>query len=111
ALANDQLRRPPEFHLSSTARLGLYVVGRLAERHGIRVHLRSSPYGGTSAIVLIPMSLVIEQLEERQALPDRRDDGVLVPPASPPLAPRRNPGSWPPARRPDTAPARGNGGP
>src|SRR6185369_6069096 len=101
ALANDQLRRPPEFHLSSTARLGLYVVGRLAERHGIRVHLRSSPYGGTSAIVLIPMSLVIEQIDERPALP-RHDDGVLAPPGSgagaapAPLVPRRNPGSWPP---------------
>jgi signal transduction histidine kinase len=114
ALANDQLRRPPEFHLSSTARLGLYVVGRLAERHGIRVHLRSSPYGGTCAIVLIPMSLVVEQHDDRQALPDRPDDAV---PAAPvqgvgmPLPPRRNPGSWPPARRPETVAPRGNGGP
>ncbi len=31
--ANAQLANPPEFNLSSTARLGLYVVGRLAERH------------------------------------------------------------------------------
>jgi hypothetical protein len=36
------------------------VVGKLAERHGIRVQLRESPYGGTTAIVLIPNALVIE---------------------------------------------------
>jgi signal transduction histidine kinase len=58
--ANEQLASPPEFNLSSTARLGLYVVGRLASRHGIRVSLRESPYGGTTAIVLIPAHLVVD---------------------------------------------------
>ncbi len=57
--ANEQLENPPEFNLSSTARLGLYVVGRLAERHKVRVRLRSSPYGGVTAVVLIPTSLII----------------------------------------------------
>jgi len=66
--ANDLVSNPPEFNLSSTARLGLYVVGRLAERHGIDVRLRRSPYGGTMAIVLIPSALVVaEQAEEEQA--------------------------------------------
>jgi signal transduction histidine kinase len=60
AAANEQLAHPPEFNLTSTARLGLYVVGRLAERHGIKVRLRESPYGGTTAIVLIPMVLVVD---------------------------------------------------
>ena len=68
--ANAQLRNPPEFHLSSTARLGLYVVGRIAERHGIGIHLRRSPYGGTTAIVLIPPALIVEQTDDRQALPE-----------------------------------------
>ena len=58
--ANDQLRNPPEFRLTSTARLGLYVVGKLAERHGIRVRLTESPYGGTTAIVLIPGTLMAD---------------------------------------------------
>src|SRR5262249_49519554 len=58
--ANEQLRVPPEFNLSSTARLGLYVVGRLAERHNVRVQLRPSPYGGTTAIVLLPAVLIID---------------------------------------------------
>ena len=86
--ANQQLRKPPEFNLTSTVRLGLFVVGRLAERHDIRVHLRGSPYGGTTAIVLIPSSLVVEDAETQPALPERVNGG----------SPRRNPGAWPPVR-------------
>jgi signal transduction histidine kinase len=62
--ANEQLNDPPEFKLSSTARLGLYVVGKLAERHGIRVRLTESPYGGTTAIVLLPATLMAEESAE-----------------------------------------------
>ncbi|OLE21839.1 MAG: hypothetical protein AUG44_26330 [Actinobacteria bacterium 13_1_20CM_3_71_11] len=60
AAANEQLRQPPEFNMSSTAQLGLYVVGRLAVRHGIQVRLKDSPYGGTTAVILIPRTLVAE---------------------------------------------------
>lgn len=59
AAANQRLSDPPEFDLSDSARLGLFVVGRLARRHGIRVSLRVSPYGGTTAVVLLPGDLVI----------------------------------------------------
>ncbi|NAS22318.1 hypothetical protein GT755_11555 [Herbidospora sp. NEAU-GS84] len=55
---NDKLASPPEFDLADSDRLGLFVVGQLAARYGISVVLRSSPYGGTTAIVLIPRSLV-----------------------------------------------------
>lgn len=58
--ANEQLRNTPEFKLSSTARLGLFVVGRLAERHHIKVSLRRAPTGGTTVIVLIPDNLISE---------------------------------------------------
>ncbi|WP_196279469.1 sensor histidine kinase [Catellatospora vulcania] len=56
--ANAQLHEPAEFLLTGTPRLGLYVVGRLAERHHIKVRLQPSPGGGTTAIVLLPSSLV-----------------------------------------------------
>ncbi|MEJ3744498.1 nitrate- and nitrite sensing domain-containing protein [Actinomycetes bacterium KLBMP 9797] len=59
AAANDLVRDPPDFNLSSTARLGLFVVGQLAKRHAIDVRLRRSPYGGITAIVLIPSTLVV----------------------------------------------------
>jgi signal transduction histidine kinase len=59
--ANEQLTNPPEFNLTSTARLGLYVVGRLSERHQLKVRLRSSPYGGVTAVVLIPTSLIVNE--------------------------------------------------
>ncbi|MCC5577441.1 nitrate- and nitrite sensing domain-containing protein [Microtetraspora sp. AC03309] len=58
AVTNERIADPPEFNLSSTARLGLFVVSKLAERHGIRVVLKSSPYGGTTAIALLPHELM-----------------------------------------------------
>jgi hypothetical protein len=58
AQANAQLAEPPEFDPKNSARLGLFVVAQLAIRHGIRVTLRTSPYGGLTAVVLIPDELV-----------------------------------------------------
>jgi signal transduction histidine kinase len=58
--ANLRLAETPEFELSDTDRLGLFVVSRLAQRHGVRVSLRQSPYGGTTAVVLIPANLLTE---------------------------------------------------
>lgn len=58
-VANEQLADPPDFSLADASRLGHYVVAKLAERHGIKVHLRQSPYGGTAAIILIPSGLMV----------------------------------------------------
>ncbi|WP_327322252.1 nitrate- and nitrite sensing domain-containing protein [Streptomyces sp. NBC_01210] len=52
--AHQTLARPRDFDPAQDERLGLYVVGRLAERHGIGVTLTRSPYGGTTAVVLLP---------------------------------------------------------
>ena len=56
---NERLASPPEFDLANSDQLGLFVVGQLAARHGIRVSLRSSAYGGTIAIVLMPLAIVV----------------------------------------------------
>ncbi len=64
AAANEWLANPPEFNvlaLSDNARLGMFVVARITGRHGIQVSLRPSPYGGTTAIVLIPTSLLADK--------------------------------------------------
>jgi len=60
---NQQLARPPDFDLANADRLGLFVGGKLAARHGVRVSLRTSPYGGTTAIVLMPSSIVVPAAE------------------------------------------------
>ncbi len=46
--------------MSGSDRLGLFIASQLAQRHDIKVTLRPSVYGGTTAIVLIPTALVVE---------------------------------------------------
>ncbi|MEU0025998.1 nitrate- and nitrite sensing domain-containing protein [Streptomyces sp. NPDC006335] len=62
AAFNAHLAEAPKFDVVALAddlRLGMFVIARLANRHGIQVTLRSSPYGGTTAIVLIPHEIVV----------------------------------------------------
>jgi signal transduction histidine kinase len=66
---NDRLANPPEFNPSDSEQLGLFVVSQLAKRHGVRVTLKASPYGGTAAIVLIPRHLVVTEEAFRAGLP------------------------------------------
>ncbi|GGM76753.1 hypothetical protein GCM10010106_23980 [Thermopolyspora flexuosa] len=56
---NQRLADPPEFNLADSDRLGLFVVARLANRHNIKVQLRPSPYDGTTAIVMLPTTLLV----------------------------------------------------
>jgi signal transduction histidine kinase len=56
--ANRRLIEPPDFDPADSARLGLFVVAQLAQRHNIRVSLRASAYGGITAVVLLPGELV-----------------------------------------------------
>jgi signal transduction histidine kinase len=61
---NAQLAVAPQFDVVALAddlRLGMFVIAQLATRHGIAVTLRSSPYGGTTAIVLIPHDIVVSE--------------------------------------------------
>ncbi|MCI4061609.1 nitrate- and nitrite sensing domain-containing protein [Micromonospora sp. R77] len=58
AAANHRIVDRSELNLAQASRLGLYVVSRLISRHGVRVRLKESPYGGTTAVVLIPLELV-----------------------------------------------------
>ncbi|MDX3352155.1 nitrate- and nitrite sensing domain-containing protein [Streptomyces sp. ME01-24h] len=73
--ANLRLAETAAFELADTDRLGLFVVSRLAQRQGIRVSLRQSPYGGTTALVLVPASLLTEPGQEQ---PETRADGAPV---------------------------------
>jgi hypothetical protein len=62
-LLNERLAKPPEFELADSDQLGLFVVSRLATRHGVKVALRTSNHGGTTAIVLLPAPLVVTEEE------------------------------------------------
>lgn len=78
ASANKQLADPPDFSLADASKLGHYVVAKLAQRHGIKVHVRHSPYGGTAAIVLIPSELMVKSDETAPALPAGQGKAPVV---------------------------------
>ncbi|WP_433374600.1 nitrate- and nitrite sensing domain-containing protein [Streptosporangium sp. CA-115845] len=56
--ANWRLANPPVVDVSVSRRMGLFVVGRLALRHGVRVQLRQQDSGGLTAMVLLPENLL-----------------------------------------------------
>jgi signal transduction histidine kinase len=77
---NANLANPPQFDLSGSDRLGLFIAGQLAQRHDIKITLRPSVYGGTTAIVLIPTGLVVDQdtFERDPALSAAQTDIALA---------------------------------
>ncbi len=80
---NANLANPPQFDLSGSDRLGLFIAGQLAQRHEIKITLRPSVYGGTTAIVLIPTALVVDgdTFQRDPALAAAGEEGVLLPDA------------------------------
>jgi len=73
AEVNQRLADPPVVDLIAEHRLGVFVVGRLAARHGIRVRLRRSWFGGVTALVLLPNGLIVGDDAERPAPPKALD--------------------------------------
>lgn len=69
---NSRLSEPDsQFKLVDTKQLGLFVVGRLAQRNKIKVSLAESPYGGTTAVVLIPRELLTAPNGQDATVPAR----------------------------------------
>ncbi|WP_328622186.1 sensor histidine kinase [Streptomyces sp. NBC_00354] len=87
--ANRRIEQSEALDLFDSDRLGLFVVSRLSARHGVRVHLRTSPYGGTTAVVLLPNSLL---------------QGAIETGSAPAAAPDRDPLAEAPAGRGEPAP-------
>ncbi|MFC9125439.1 nitrate- and nitrite sensing domain-containing protein [Streptomyces sp. NPDC057099] len=65
AEANRRIAQSEALDLFDSDRLGLFVVSRLAARHDVKVHLKTSPYGGTTAVVLLPTALLHTGATER----------------------------------------------
>jgi len=110
-IANMRLQAGGEVTPENARHMGLFVVGRLAARHGIRVGLRGpatgEPGSGTTAEVYLPPAVLVEGASAAQ--PEQPRVLALAPPtpepAAPPAAahhngglpvtllPRRSPGS------------------
>jgi signal transduction histidine kinase len=70
AEANRELRVAADtVGLPETDRLGLFTVGRLAARHGVRVALHRADGQGTAAVVLLPVEL-LGPVEDHRDEPD-----------------------------------------
>ena len=113
AAANEVLAAPQEVDLSVSQRLGLHVVARLAQRHGIEASLTPTPGNGVTAAVVLPASL----FSDTDATPDELSAGeaevpsrvvpaalaAAVMPADdlppPPVPPPPVPPRWAPAER------------
>lgn len=64
AQANEVLSHPRDIDLSSTPRLGLHVVARLAARHGVDVSLTDTPGSGVTAVVTLPAEMFVDHQPE-----------------------------------------------
>ncbi|WP_018638951.1 nitrate- and nitrite sensing domain-containing protein [Parafrankia elaeagni] len=73
---NERLANPPVVDVSVSRTMGLFAVGRLASRHGIRVQLRESASGGITAVVRLPAKLVTG---DSGALPSGPRPGAIAP--------------------------------
>jgi Histidine kinase-, DNA gyrase B-, and HSP90-like ATPase len=86
---NRRLANPPEFDLANSEQLGLFVVSRLAVRHAIKVSLRQSVYGGTTAILVLPFGVIVREEDAGlltsqggRAAGGQEPDDVLLPPGA-----------------------------
>jgi signal transduction histidine kinase len=82
AHANWRLDNPPVVDVAVSRRMGLFVVARLAARHGIRVRLRHADSGGLVALVWLPDEAITRE-SQTGPMPRRRP------------ADSDNSGSWP----------------
>jgi signal transduction histidine kinase len=86
AHANWRLDNPPVVDVAVSRRMGLFVVARLAARHGIRVRLRQASMGGLTALVWLPDEVITHETVGltggfRRLDPSVADDPALAGPS------------------------------
>ncbi|RIQ20701.1 HAMP domain-containing protein, partial [Jiangella rhizosphaerae] len=102
---NERLRNVGDIDVAASRTLGLYVVARLAAKHGIQVRLEAVPEGGTAAQVDLPAHLILSPLDT--------SEGVIPPVTAEPATPQQSGlgDSWSldpspaPLRRDDSSPS------
>jgi signal transduction histidine kinase len=102
AQANARIAAPPADDFAVSRFLGLYVVGRLAGRHGAEVTLTDSRFGGVAAHVLLPTRMIVTAGDRPRP---SRDDA----PAGGPGPVARTPPAPPPAYNPPLTTGAGDG--
>jgi signal transduction histidine kinase len=98
AHANWRLDNPPVVDVAVSRRMGLFVVARLAGRHGIRVRLRAASLGGLTALVWLPDEVITH--ETVTVPPGLRRFEVAAPGAAVPSSPAELP-EWPAPGQPE----------
>ena len=93
AHANWRLDNPPVVDVAVSRRMGLFVVARLAARHGIRVRLRPASQGGLTALVWLPDEVISHDSATASPPGMRRFDAAA---AAPPVTAAGAP-EWPAA--------------
>jgi signal transduction histidine kinase len=94
---NQRLSAPPPVDVSVSRQMGLFVVGKLASRHGITVELMSPDGSGVTVTVTLPPELiaggsdVVSVVEDRSFAPQLPAPSGLVRNAEPRAVPRRQP--------------------
>ena len=59
AQANWRLENPPPVDVAVSRNMGLFVVGKLAMRHGVKVRLQPAATGGLTALVWLPDAVIV----------------------------------------------------
>ncbi len=74
AQANWRLDNPSATDITAYRKMGLFVVGRLAARHDIKVRLQPTSSGGLTALVWLPDAIVVRatMASARQAMAPER---------------------------------------
>ncbi|WP_053626052.1 MULTISPECIES: sensor histidine kinase [unclassified Streptomyces] len=85
---NGRLHQAPPYSVlaQNAHRLGLFVVGHLADQLGATVTLRRSVYGGTCAVVVLPAELLLPTRGETPPEPARHEPVVPAPEPEPDTA-------------------------
>ncbi|KPI01381.1 putative sensor with HAMP domain containing protein [Actinobacteria bacterium OK074] len=93
---NQRLANPPTVDVAISQRMGLFVVGRLSDRHGIRVQLRpSGEQAGTTSLVMLPDAITHGGGGDTQAPREEFTVSQIVPEPTFPNAPASTPGGLP----------------
>ncbi|MDI3409399.1 sensor histidine kinase [Streptomyces cavernicola] len=112
AAINERLASPPTVDVSVSRRMGLFVVGRLSQRHGIRIQLRPSDSGGTTALVMLPVDVAQggKKVPSKAGGPAPSGGPAAAQAAAGVAAARRGSQGGAPAGRLGATPGRGQGG-